>query len=83
MPNIDITKILKAKNLIELSAKHWHPSPACTGGNHDPSCAAFGRETKCTEVVKTLPDQETVSLGCFCDHHIGPDLPGIILEKEE
>ena len=72
-----------AKNLIEVTAKHWHPSPACTNGYHDSSCSDFGRMTRCIEVWKTLPDMETVSLGCFCEHHVGPDLSKLIIIDEK
>ena len=80
MPNIDITKILKAKNLIEVTAKHWHRGPACTSGHHNSSCAGFGRETKCTESWVTV-NMEKISLGCTCEHHVGPDHPLVFDEK--
>jgi len=77
MPNINITKILKAKNLIEVTAKHWHPGPACTSRTHNDSCANFGREIRCTEFWKQVTVNEKISLGCTCEHHVGPDFVAI------
>lgn len=74
MPNIDVSKLPKVKNLIEVTAKHIHPKPACTAGHHNSTCAGLGRETKCTEVVKIINGEE-YSFGCICEHHVGPDLP--------
>jgi hypothetical protein len=32
--------------------QHRHALPTCTSATHSPSCASYGREAKCTRVIK-------------------------------
>jgi hypothetical protein len=73
MPEIKWTA--NPKNLVEVTAKHLHPSPACTDGKHNSDCAGYGREVKCTDLGFIVIERVKYPLGCLCEHHVGPELP--------
>ena len=73
---------LQHPNLIEVIAKHWHSGHACMNGDHDPSCARFGREIRCTALFRVVEGTE-IPMGCICEHHVGPDSIKMVFDEKK